>query len=332
MSTEIQTKISKVVNYEYDPKISKQTRAFLKRLNSTKVPPLEKLTPLKARKLLVNTQAVVKVNLLGIETSEKLIYSDGYKFKLDIIRPEGVHKTLPAFIFIHGGGWVLGDFATYKRMVRDLVVLSGIAAVFVNYTPAPEAVFPRAINEIYAASKWVADHGEIINIDGTRLAIVGDSVGGNMTAVTALMAKKFGGPQIKCLIMMGPVLDANFTTKSYQHFGQDRLLTTSLMKWMYDLYIEDSSKGKDIFASPLQASLEDLKDLPPTLIQVAENDVLRDEGEAFARKLDEAGVPVTCIRYNGMIHNFGLLNDLAELPAVQSLLIHAAAELQKHLL
>jgi acetyl esterase/lipase len=168
-------------------------------------------------------------------------------------------------------------------------------------------------------------------VDGKRLAVVGNSVGGNMTAVTAIRAKENGGPEIKFQLMMWPIVDANFETGSYQQFGKDRFLTTSLMKWMYDLYIQDPAKRKNVYASPLQASIEQLKGLPPALIQVAESDILRDEGEAYGRKLDEAGVPVTCIRYNGMIHDFGLLNGLATVPAVRSLFVHAAAELKKYL-
>jgi acetyl esterase/lipase len=279
----------------------------------------------------VNAQASVKVDLSGIDESEKTITADGYPIKLNIVRPEGVKGTLPVFIFIHGGGWVLGDYPTHKRMVRDLVVLSGFAAVFVNYTPTPDAQYPQAVNEIYAATKWVAEHGEEIGVDGKNLAVVGNSVGGNMTAVTTLMAKAKGGPQIKLQIMMWPIVDADFETDSYQQFGEKRFLTTSLMKWMYDLYTTDLEKRKEIYASPLQATVEQLKGLPPALIQVAESDILRDEGEAYGRKLDEAGVKVTTVRYNGMIHDFGLLNGLAEVPAVRSLFVQAAAELKKYL-
>jgi acetyl esterase/lipase len=250
---------------------------------------------------------------------------------LNIVRPEGVKGTLPVFIFIHGGGWVLGDYPTHKRMVRDLVVLSGFAAVFVNYTPTPDAQYPQAINEIYAATKWVAEHGEEIEVDGKNLAVVGNSVGGNMTAVTALMAKAKGGLHIKLQIMMWPIVDASFETNSYHQFGDKRFLTTPLMKWMYDMYIADPEKRQDIYASPLQATIEQLQGLPPALIQVAESDILRDGGEAYGRKLDEAGVKVTTVRYNGMIHDFGLLNGLAEVPAVRSLFVQAAAELKKYL-
>jgi acetyl esterase/lipase len=226
---------------------------------------------------------------------------------------------------------VLGDYPTHRRVVRDLVVESGYCAVFVNYTRTPDAIFPRQINEIYAATKWVASHGDELNVDGGNLAVVGNSVGGNMTAVTALKAKESGGPRIKAQIMMWPIVDASFDTESYHQFGRDRFLTTPLMKWMYDMYIADPAKRTDIHASPLRASIEQLKGLPPALIQVAANDILRDEGEAYGSKLDEAGVEATTIRYNGMIHDFGLLNGLANEPAVRSLFRHAGAELKKRL-
>ncbi|MEH2107743.1 alpha/beta hydrolase [Nostoc sp.] len=330
MISQANSQAVKVLEVAEDPRLSREVKAFLKLLNSGGAP-LETLPPLEARQVLVNAQADVKVDLSGIDESEKTITVDGYSIALNIVRPEGVKGTLPVFIFIHGGGWVLGDYPTHKRMVRDLVVLSGFAAVFVNYTRTPDAQYPQAINEIYAATKWVAEHGEEINVDGKNLAVVGNSVGGNMTAVTTLMAKAKGGPQIKLQILMWPIVDANFETDSYQQFGEKRFLTTSLMKWMYDLYTTDLEKRKEIYASPLQATVEQLKGLPPALIQVAESDILRDEGEAYGRKLDEAGVKVTTVRYNGMIHDFGLLNGLAEVPAVRSLFVQAAAELKKYL-
>lgn len=330
MSTTTTLKPGTIVNWAEDPRIDSGTKAFLKVLNSGGAP-VESLSKEDARNVLVGAQAAVKVDLSGIEESEKIITADGYTVKLNIVRPAGATGTLPVFIFIHGGGWILGDYPTHKRMVRDLVVLSGAAGVFVNYTPSPEAQYPQAINEIYAATKWVAENGAEINVDGKRLAVVGNSVGGNMTAVTALMAKAKGGPDIKLQIMMWPVTDYNTERESWKQFGEDRFLTSSLMKWMFDQYTTDAAQRKEIYHSPLQASTEQLKDLPPALIQVAENDILRDEGEAYGRKLDEAGVKVTSIRYNGMIHDFGLLNALAELPATRSLFVHAAAELKKYL-
>lgn len=331
MSSPANIRSERPLEVEVDPRLSRGVKAFLKALNSVGGPPLEALPPLEAREVLVSAQASVQVDLSGIEESEKTISVDGYTIKLNIVRPEGVKGKLPVFMFIHGGGWVLGDFPTHKRMVRDLVVLTGFAGVFVNYTRTPDARYPQAINEIYAATKWVAEHGDEIEVDGKNLAVVGNSVGGNMTAATALKAKEHGGPQIKVHIMMWPVTDANFERDSFKQFGEKRFLTTSLMKWMWDLYTTDPQQRKEIYASPLQATIDQLKGLPPVLIQVAESDILRDEGEAYGRKLDEAGVVATTVRYDGMIHDFGLLNGLAEEPAVRSLFEHAAAELKKYL-
>ncbi|KIC92644.1 alpha/beta hydrolase [Flavihumibacter solisilvae] len=318
------------MNYATDPHLSVGTKQFLKVLNAGG-PPVESLPPLEARKVLENAQSAVKVDLSGVDFSTRTINTDGYSIVLDIVKPTGTKEVLPVFVFIHGGGWVLGDFPTHKRLVRDLVVESGLTAVFVNYTRTPDARYPRAVHEIYAATKWVAEHGNEIGVDGKRLAVVGNSVGGNMTAVTTLMAKANGGPEIKLQVMMWPIVDAQFNTESYKLYGEQRFLTTPLMKWMYDLYTTDPKERKEIYASPLQASVEQLKGLPPALIQVAENDILRDEGEAYGRKLDEAGVPVTTVRYNGVIHDFGMLNGMADLPPTHSLILHAAAELKKYL-
>lgn len=216
-------------------------------------------------------------------------------------------------------------------MVRDLVVLTGAAGIFVNYTPSPEAQFPQAVNEIYAATKWVAENGSEVGVDGSRLSVVGNSVGGNMTAVTAIKSIENNGPKLKSLVMFWPIVDNDFDNETYQRFGQDRFLTTPLMKWMYDNYTQNQSERDSIYASPINTPIEILKNFPPTLIQVAEADVLRQEGEAFGRKLDEAGVEVVTARYNGMIHDFGLLNALADTPQTKAAFRQAATELKKYL-
>lgn len=318
-------------NYAEDPAISKGVKEFLKALNGADSPPLETLTPVEARKALVEAQKSVEVDYSGIEESEKTITADGFTIKLNIVKPVGTTTALPVFIFLHGGGWILGDYPTHKRMVRDLTVLSGAAGVFINYTPSPEAHFPQTTDEIYAATKWIAENGHEIGVDGQNLAIVGNSVGGNMTAVTCIKAKENNGPKIKLQILMWPVTHAAFDTNSWKQYGKDRFLSASLMQWMYDNYTTDEAARKSIYISPLNATLEQLAGLPAALIQVAEADILLDEGEAYGRKLDEAGVPVTTVRYNGMIHDFGLLNPIAHLPQVKSLFLHAAAELKKHL-
>ncbi|HKP67796.1 MAG TPA: alpha/beta hydrolase [Pyrinomonadaceae bacterium] len=320
-----------IADFTTDTRLSRGTREFLKVLNSPEPPALEKMSPIDARKVLEGGQASIDYDYSDIDETEKTITADGFEIVLNIVRPAGVSEKLPVFMFIHGGGWVLGDYPTHRRIVRDLVVESGYCAVFVNYTRTPDDVYPRQINEIFAATKWVAENGDAINVDGKNLAVVGNSVGGNMTAVTAIKAKENGGPEIKSQILMWPIVDADFETGSYKEFGRDRFLTTATMKWMYDMYIADPEKRKDIHASPLRASVEDLRDLPPALIQVAENDVLRDEGEAYGRKLDEAGVETATVRYDGMIHDFGLLNGLANEPATRALFRHAATELKKRL-
>ncbi|MFD0764592.1 alpha/beta hydrolase [Mucilaginibacter lutimaris] len=314
-----------------DPALSKLTKDFLAALNAPGGPGLETLPYVQARQVLTDAQNSVQVDYSGIEESELTIVSDDFSVNLNIVKPEGASAGLPVFVFIHGGGWVLGDYPTHKRMVRDLVVLSGAAGVFVNYTPSPEAKYPRAIEEIYAAVKWVAANGSQIGVDGKRLAIVGNSVGGNMSAVTAIKAKENGGPEIKIQVLMWPVTDATFDWASYRAYGKDRFLTTPLMKWMFDNYTTNAEERKSVYLSPLNATLSQLQGLPPALIQVAEADILRDQGEAYGHLLDEAGVQVTTIRYNGMIHDFGLLNPLAHLPQVKSLFVHAAAELKKYL-
>jgi acetyl esterase len=319
------------INPAQNTKVDHRVRKFLQALNSAGGPPMETLTPAQARKVLVDAQASVPLDLPACDIEEKTITEDGLKVRLHIVRPAGSKTVLPAFIFIHGGGWVLGDFPTHERFVRDLVADSGFTAVFVNYTPSPEAHYPTAINEIYAATKWVAAHGNEINVDGKRLAIVGNSVGGNMTAAVALMALHKGGPELKCQVMLWPVTDANFDTESYLEYADGYFLSRAMMKWFWDAYAPDQAKRREIYASPLQATTDQVKGLPPTLIQVAGNDVLRDEGLAYSRKLDAAGVDVTSVRYENLIHDYGLLNAISQVPAVRDALHQTAEMLKKHL-
>ncbi len=281
--------------------------------------------------MLSGAQSGVKLTLPRTDISQKTIQVDGKPLNLTIVKPAGAKGTLPVFMFFHGGGWVLGDFPTHERLVRDLVAGSGAAAVFVNYTPSPEAHYPTAINQAYAATKWVAEHGKEIGVDGKRLAVTGNSVGGNMAAVVSLMAKDKGTPAIKFQLLLWPVTDANFDTASYNQYAEGHFLTKNMMKWFWDNYTTDAAQRNEIYASPLRATTAQLKGLPPALIQTAGADVLRDEGEAYGRKLDEAGVPVTSVRYNGMIHDFGLLNVVSQVPEVRSALLQASEELKQHL-
>jgi acetyl esterase len=304
---------------------------FLKALNSGGGKPLEQLSPADARQVLIGAQASVPTDLSSVDVSNKTISQDGQKINLTVVRPRGAKGSTPVFMFFHGGGWVLGDFPTHSRLVRDLVNYSGATAVFVNYTPSPEAQYGVAINQAYAATKWVAEHGKEIKVDGSHLAVAGNSVGGNMAAAVSLMAKNQGQPRIRYQVLLWPVTDANFDTASYTQFENGYFLTRGMMKWFWDSYTVDPAKRAEITASPLRASTQQLQGLPPALIQTAELDVLRDEGEAYARKLDAAGVDVTATRYNGLIHDYGLLNALATVPAVQTALRQAGTELKNHL-
>ncbi|ALF90623.1 MULTISPECIES: alpha/beta hydrolase [Ralstonia solanacearum species complex] len=313
------------------PGVERNTQAFLDTLAAAGGKPLETLSPADARAVLVGAQAAAKVPLPPADVSEKTIHVDGKPIRLTIVRPAGAKGELPAFMFFHGGGWILGDFPTHERFVRDLVAGSGAVAVFVNYTPSPEARYPVAINEAYAATRWVAENGAQINVDGKRLAVAGNSVGGNMAAVVALMAKTRGTPALRAQVLFWPVTNANFENASYDEFAEGHFLTRPMMKWFWDAYTTDPVQRQEITASPLLATPAQLKGLPPALVQTAEKDVLRDEGEAYARKLDAAGVNVVATRYNGMIHDFGLLNALSGLPATRTALHQASEELKLRL-
>ncbi|KJH60163.1 alpha/beta hydrolase [Pantoea agglomerans] len=314
---------------ENSPQPTAGVAAFLKALNSGSGKPIEQLSVKDARAVLTGAQKGAE--LPPAQISQKIITVQGKPLALTIVKPEHASSTLPVFMFFHGGGWVLGDFPTHERLVRDMVNASGAAAVFVNYQPSPEAHFPVAITQAYEATKWVAEHGAEIGVDGKRLALVGNSVGGNMVAAVALQAKQFKTPAIRYDVMLWPVTDARFDTASYDQFADGHFLTKNMMKWFWDNYTVSEKDRNNILASPLRATTEQLKGLPPTLIQTAELDVLRDEGEAFGRKLDAAAVPVTVTRYNGMIHDYGLLNALSQEPTVRTAINQAGEELRSHL-
>jgi len=313
---------------ENAPQPTTGVAAFLHALNTSGGKPIETLTPKEARAVLTGAQK--GVTLPPSEVSEKTITVQGKPLTLTIVKPANASGVLPVFMFFHGGGWVLGDYPTHERLVRDLVNESGAAAVFVNYTPSPEAHYPVAITQAYEATKWVAEHGAEIGVDGKRLALVGNSVGGNMVAAVALQAKQHNTPSIRYDVMMWPVTDANFDDASYKQFANGYFLTRNMMKGFWDNYTTSEKDRNNILASPLRATKAELAGLPPTLIQTAELDVLRDEGEAFGRKLDQAGVPVTVTRYNGMIHDFGLLNALSKEPTVRTAISEASVELKEH--
>lgn len=303
---------------------------FLRGLAAQGGPPLYTLSPAEARTVLLKIQRSVRVATPAVDSEERKIAGGPTgEISLRVIRPKGARGALPGVIYIHGGGWVLGDAETHGPLVARIAVGARAAVTFVNYERSPEAKYPVAIEQAYAAAKWVAENGATVGIDSTRLAVAGDSVGGNMSAVVSLLARDRGGPKIAFQVLCYPVTDANFETPSYRQFGGDGYwLTREAMRWFWDNYAPPSAR-REITAAPLQASVEQLRGLPPALIITNENDVLRDEGEAYAHKLMQAGVPVIATRYLGAIHDLLLLNPIAETPVAAAALAQVNDTLRK---
>lgn len=305
------------------------TRKFIDALDAQGGEPIYKLSISEARKVLEDIQAKPVDMPHAVEEDIVLPTGPGGQVAVRIVRPVNATGTLPAIMFFHGGGWILCSKDTHSRLIREIAVGANATVIFVNYTPSPEARYPTPIEEAYAAIKYIAEHADDMNLDSSRLAVVGDSVGGNMAAVTAILAKQRGGPQITCQIMFYPVTDSSFDTSSYQQFADGPWLTKPAMQWFWNAYAPDVQTRKQITASPLQATIEELAGLPPALVITDENDVLRDEGEAYAHKLMAAGVDVTAVRYLGTIHDFVMLKPLAKTPATTSAIQLANMTLRK---
>jgi acetyl esterase len=240
------------------------------------------------------------------------------KVPVTIYRPEGSVGDLPVVLYTHGAGWVFGDVHTHDRLVRELTTRAKAAIVFTSYSLSPEARYPVAIEQIYAVLEWIANGGAAHGLDPERIAVAGDSVGGNMTAAITLMAKQRGGPRIAGQLLYYPVTDASFDNGSYNQFATNYWLRRDAMQWYWNQYTTDLAQRAEITASPLRATADDLAGLPPALVINGEADVLRDEGEAYAAKLRAAGVPVTSVRYNGTIHDFVMLNALRDTYAAKA--------------
>ena len=280
-------------------------------------PPLNTLSPAAARDVLLKVQSISVPKLPASITDTTFPVGPTGKTRIRMVRPDGAKGELPVVMWFHGGGWVLGDKDTHDRLIREIADGTRAAVIFVDYDRSPEARYPTAIEQAYAATKYVAEHGDELGLDSARLAVAGDSVGGNMAAVVAILAEQRGGPTIDFQLLYYPVTDASMSTPSYATFKDGPWLTAPAMAWFWDSYLPDKEARKAITASPLQATLEQLRGLPDAMIIVDENDVLRDEGEAYARKLMAAGNRVTSLRMNGTIHDFVLLNPLAQTPATR---------------
>ncbi len=317
-------------NPSTDPNIDPQVRAFLTELNKDSSPFWELPQP-KPQEILTGLQNQTPVDMSGVTTVERTISEGGRTVKLYIMRPERMSARPGVLLFVHGGVWIVGNFQNHQRLLRDLVVGSGQVGVFVEYTPLPAARYPTQMEESYAALKWIAAHAGEFGADGNRIAIAGNSVGGDMAAALTIMAKDRHGPRIAYQVLLIPATDASVDTASYHEFGTGRFLARAFMKYGWDLYAPDEKTRNLPYVSPLRASNEQLKGLPPALVITAQNDPLRDEGEAYARKLKEAGVDVTAVRYNGVIHDFVLLNAIRHVPETEAAIEQASRGIRSHL-
>jgi acetyl esterase len=297
---------------------------------TAKPPFLYELTPDEARAVLDDVQAA-PIDKLPVEDRWITVPADVGEVRVRIVRPPDAVGTLPVILYMHGGGWVLGNAATHDRLVRELAVGTGAAVVFVEYDRSPEAHYPVAIEQGYATAQWIVREGAANQLDPDRMAIAGDSVGGGMTAALALMASERGDVRFVQQSMYYPVTDAAMDTGSYEQFAEGYFLTAEAMAWFWEAYMPDVERRSEPFASPLRASAEQLAGLPPAFLIVDEADVLRDEGEAYAARLRAAGIAVTTVRYDGITHDFMMLNPLSATHATRAAVAQAIAVLHEAL-
>jgi acetyl esterase/lipase len=295
---------------------------------TAKPPFLYELGPDGARKVLDDIQAA-PIGMLEVDEKWIVIPADVGDVEVRVVKPSGATGVLPAVLYVHGGGWVLGNAGTHDRLVRELAVGAGAAVVFVEYDRSPEARYPVAIEQAYATARWITGDGLAEGLDGSRLAVAGDSVGGNMAAALALLAKQRGDVTFVHQSLYYPVTDASQDTDSYREFASGPFLTARSMAWFWDAYLPERDQRTAITVSPLRATVDDLAGLPEAFVIVDENDVLRDEGEAYARKLTAAGVRTTSVRFNGICHDFMMLNPLRSTAATTAAVEQAVHVLRK---
>jgi acetyl esterase len=302
------------------------TTHFLQSLEGA--PPIYTLTPAAARQVLRKVQDI-DVPTPDVSFEDRALSGGPTgKVSIRIVRPKDVRGDLPVILFTHGGGWILGDKDTHFRLVSELAAGARAAVVFVDYDPSPEARFPVPIEQAYTALQWVAG-SEGQGFDPTRLVLAGDSVGGHMAAELAMRAKDRKGPHVDLQVLIYPVTNADFDTESYRLFADGPWLTREAMKWFWNAFAPDEAARKQPDASPLRASLEQLRGLPPALVLTNEFDVLRDEGEAYAHKLSAAGVPVAGTRHFGAIHDLVLLNPIAQTAVARGMLREAISTIRQ---
>jgi acetyl esterase len=317
------TQITEVLPKLETAKLAPAVQALLQSELRNGGPAINELSVEDARAGLLHMQSA-DVTKLPVDIDERtILVGPRGNTAIRIVRPKGITSTLPAVVYFHGGGWVLGDAETHDRLVREIAHGANAAVIFVEYTRSPEARFPVAIEEGYAVTKWVFENGKTINVDPARIAVAGDSAGGNIATAVTLLAKERNGPGLRFQVLFYPVTDASFNTHSYEQFSQGYLLTREAMQWFWNHYAQNTATRDRPTASPLRASIQELRNLPPALIITAECDVLRDEGEAYAAKLKQADVPVIATRYPEMIHDFVMLNALSETTSARAALNQA---------
>jgi acetyl esterase len=306
-------------------------RASQEFVDATSTPPfIYELTPAEARKVLDDVQAE-PIDKLRVDESWITVPADVGEVRVRIVRPPDATGTLPVILYMHGGGWVLGNADTHDRLVRELALGTGAAVVFVEYDRSPEAHYPVAIEQGYATAQWIVREGAANWLDPERIAVAGDSVGGGMTAALALMAGERGDVRFVQQSMYYPVTDAAMDTGSYEQFAEGYFLAARGMAWFWDAYLPDVERRSEPYASPLRASDEQLAGLPPAFVIVDEADVLRDEGEAYAARLRSAGVEVTTVRYDGITHDFMMLTPLSATHATRAAVAQAISILRQAL-
>ncbi len=275
-----------------------QAKQFLEDLAAEGVPEWSEMPPEQSRQLFADLTDLFGQQEAVQDVADHQV-ADGVGCRAFTPNGEG---PFPAVMYFHGGGWVLGDLNTHDALCRRLANRSGCVVVAVDYRRAPEHKFPAALDDCWAATQHVAQHGAHYRVDPSRLVVAGDSAGGNLAAAVAMRARDGGGPELKLQLLIYPVLQASCDTPSYGDFATDFGLTRGSMIWFWQQYLAQKADAENPYAAP--ASAQELSGLPPAHVITAEYDVLRDEGESFARRLADASVPTTTQRYDGMLHGF----------------------------
>jgi acetyl esterase/lipase len=271
-------------------------------------PFVTELGPEKGREVLDQVQSEARAARPDARIEDFTIPGPDGDVKVRILKPAHLGDPLPVILYTHGAGWVFGGPVTHDRLVRELAAGANAAVVFTDYVRSPEAKYPQANEEAYATAEWIKSQGQEKGLDTSRVVVVGDSCGGNMAAALTIMAKQRGGPKFVAQALIYPVTDAEFDNESYREFAEGYHLRRDMMEWFWDQYTQDPAERELITVSPLRATIEDLRGLPPALVINGEAEVLRDEGEAYSRKLRAAGVDVEASRHGGMIHDFMMLD------------------------